>query len=184
MNSRSKKEHESLISTITQHRAAISRVEQEMADMNAGTRIADAASHEKLDALSTKAGATQASIMSLRSLGEHLMENIRQFPKEIRDLLRSILRSNWQMYQVLLQIQQRTSNSPTGLLDSNIKFEDALGEYRELPYEYFRHWEVLISLHLLYLNLSCFTSLSKDFFVPNSKTSLERPRFWRAYTIL
>ena len=117
--------------------------------MNTKTQDANEASHEKLDAISAKAGATHASIMSLRSLGEQMMDYVGQFPKEIRDLLHAILLSNWQMYQVLLQIQQRTSNSLTGLLDSNIRFEDALGEYRELPYEYFRHWEVWPRIYIL-----------------------------------
>jgi len=42
----------------------------------------------------------------------------------------------------MLQMQQNISPRPTNLLESNIRFEDALGEIKELPYEYFRHWEV------------------------------------------
>ncbi|KAL2043072.1 hypothetical protein N7G274_004132 [Stereocaulon virgatum] len=34
---------------------------------------------------------------------------------------------------------------PTSLLETDIRFEDALEEYRELLYEYFRHWEVFES---------------------------------------
>ncbi len=142
MSARSKREHESLMSADAEQRAAIRRMRQEMLHMNTKTQDTNEVSHEKLDAISAKANATHASIMSLRSLGEQMMDYIRQFPQEIRDLLRVILLSNWQMYQVLLQIQHHISYNPTGRLDSNITFEDALGEYRELPYEYFRHWEV------------------------------------------
>ena len=130
------------MSMVIENRAALGRVEHEMGHMSNDLREANAVSHEKLDALSTKADAIQTSIVSLRGLGEQIMNYIGHFPEDIRDLLRSILQSNWQLYQVLLQIQQSTPHSPTGLLDSNIKFEDALGEYSELPYEYFRHWEV------------------------------------------
>ena len=80
--------------------------------------------------------------MSLRSLAEQIMNYISTFPSEMRDLLQKFLLSNWQMYQMLPSIQQSTARSPTGLLESSIKFENAMVELRELLYEYFRHWEV------------------------------------------
>ena len=142
INSRSKRQHESLVSQVVENQAALGRVQQEMEHMSNGIRSTNATSNEKLDDLSAQVQATQASVMSLRSFGEQITTYIGQFPREIGELLRAILRSNWQMYRVLLQIQQSTLRSPTGLLDSNIRFEDALGEHKELPYEYFRHWEV------------------------------------------
>lgn len=143
MSSTSKKEHEDLIIGVADTRAGVDRLHEKIGYLSNDLREADTTGREKLDALSAKADTTQASIMSLRSLGEQVMDYIGQFPKEIRDFLRTILQSNWQIYRVLLQVQQHISQNPTGLLDSNIKFEDALGEYKELPYEYFRHWEVL-----------------------------------------
>lgn len=142
MNSRSKKEHEYLTTEVADTRAGVDRLHEEIGYLSNELREADTAGREKLDALSAKADTTQASITSLRSLGEQVVGYIGQFPRDIRQTLRAILQSNWQIYRVLLQVQQHISHSPTGLLDSNIKFEDALGEYKELPYEYFRHWEV------------------------------------------
>ena len=64
------------------------------------------------------------------------------FPSDMRDMLKRILLHNSLIYQAMLQIQRNTARSPTGLLESNIKFEDALGEVMQLPYAYFRYWEV------------------------------------------
>ena len=155
MDSRSKSGQQSLLSKVTENRAALGRVQEEIERMGEDSREANAITCKKLDALSANFDTTQVSIMSLRSLGEQMMEYIGHFPREVRDLLRAILQSNWQIYRVLLQTQQSTSPSPTGLLESNIKFEDALGEYRELPYEYFRHWEVrnLLQLRLSGINI-------------------------------
>lgn len=142
MSSRSKKEHEDLITDVADTRAGVNQLYEELGHLGNHLRTADIAGREKLEAVFAKTDATQASITRLRSLGEQVMGCVGQFPKEIRDFLRSILQSNWQIYRLLLQVQKNISHSPTGLLDSNIKFEDALGEYKELPYEYFRHWEV------------------------------------------
>ncbi|ERF68437.1 hypothetical protein EPUS_03755 [Endocarpon pusillum Z07020] len=141
LSSRSKKEHEDLMTDVTDTRAGVNRLSEELGHLSNDLLKADTAGREKLEAVFAKADATQASIARLRSLGEQVMGYVGQFPKEIREFLRTILQSNWQIYRVLLQVQQNISHSPTGLLDSNIKFEDALGEYKELPYEYFRHWE-------------------------------------------
>ena len=135
------------MAAVADNRAALGRIQSGTEDMSNSLQEANAASHKKLDALSTKTDATQSSILSLRSLAEQVASHIAHFPRELRDLLRAILRSNWQMYQVLLQVQRCTSHNPTGLLDSNIKFEDALGEYRELPYEYFGIGKYVTQLH-------------------------------------
>ena len=98
----------------------------------------------RFDEIGAKLEDAKTSVMSLRSTGEQILRCLGTFPQEMRELLQNIVRANWHMYQVLLNIQQSTSRSPTGLLESNIRFEDALGDSRELPYEYFRHWEVRI----------------------------------------
>lgn len=101
-------------------------------------------SRDRLDALSSNVDATKAAVLSLRGMGQNIMSFISTFPIEMRDLLQKILLSNWQVYHMLLTIQQSPAPSPTGILESNIKFEDAMGELKELPYEFFRHWEVWI----------------------------------------
>lgn len=99
-------------------------------------------------AVSSKVDQTHLSVMSLRSLGEQIMAFIRTFPHEIRDLLQSIVQAEWRTYQAVLQIQERLARSPTSLHDSNIRFTNVLGEYRELPYEYFCQWEVCVHFYL------------------------------------
>jgi len=44
--------------------------------------------------------------------------------------------------RVWLAVQQHIPASPTTLVASNIKFTDALDRYKELPYDYFRNWDV------------------------------------------
>jgi hypothetical protein len=99
---------------------------------------------ENLATLSIDMASTRTSLMNLRSLGVQIMAFLRTFPSELRDLLQTILRTNTQMYFMLLNLQNSVSTSPTLLLQSNIRFEDALGVVRELPHEWFRHWEVVL----------------------------------------
>lgn len=96
----------------------------------------------RLDGLSSATSLLQSSVMSLRGLGEQVTRFISTFPTEIRDLLQKILRTNLQIYWLLLRSQNTVSASPSLLCQSNIQFEDALGRVKALPFEWFRHWEV------------------------------------------
>ena len=157
MNSRNQERHSELMSKAAEHRAALQKVQDGVVQVEDKVSRVGAALDHRLDGMESnmsqaretssrrfdEIGArivdTQTSVMSLR---EQILRCLGTFPREKRELLQSIVRANWQMYQVLLKIQQSTTRSPTGLLESNIRFKDALGDYRELPYEYFRHWEV------------------------------------------
>lgn len=152
--------HSDLMSKAAEHRAALHKVQEGMVQVeekvsragvacnvrldsmeNKMTQAKEAFDH-RFDEIDAKVESTQTSIVNLRSTGEEILRCLGTFPREMRELIQCILHANWQMYQVLLKIQQSTARSPTGLLESNIRFEDALGDYRELPYEYFCHWEV------------------------------------------
>lgn len=119
--------------TLHQVHDSIERVESKMEGVDSSCR-----------AILSKVEETQTSVMSLRSLGEQIMAFIRTFPHDMRDLLQSIMQADWRTYQAVLQIQERLARSPTSLHDSNIQFTNVLGEYRELPYEYFCQWEVRV----------------------------------------
>ena len=97
---------------------------------------------QHIESISRESLSIQTSLISLRSIGEQLLRFIRTFPAEIRQMLQKVISSNMQTYALLLQIQGVISRSPTWLLQDNIWFEDALGRVRELPYTWFRHWEV------------------------------------------
>jgi chromosome segregation ATPase len=96
----------------------------------------------QLNSISSATSSIQTSVVSLRNLGGRFVQFINTFPAEIRELLQRILRTNLQIYYMLLFSQTDIGRSPSLLLQSNIRFEDALGRVRELPYEWFRHWEV------------------------------------------
>ena len=163
MDSRDKEKHSDLMSKVAEHRATLHKVQDGIAQVDekvSGARaafdqrfdgiennitLARETSSHRFDEIRASVKDTQTSVMRLRSTGEQILRCLGTFPKEMRELLQKILCANWQMYQVLLKIQQSTARSPTGLLKSNIRFEDALGAYRELPYEFFCHWEVRIT---------------------------------------
>jgi hypothetical protein len=44
--------------------------------------------------------------------------------------------------RIRLAVQTHIPPTPTALVTSNIKFTDALDRYKELPYDYFRKWDV------------------------------------------
>ena len=127
---------------IAEHRATVLHVQKQVESLKGNMTEEGTATRAKLDAISSDTNATQASVTNLRTLAEQIADYVRTFPQNVRDALQAPMQSNWQMYQVLLQIQQAISRAPTSLHASNIRFTNALGEYRELPYEYFYHWEV------------------------------------------
>ncbi|KAK6537414.1 hypothetical protein TWF694_011601 [Orbilia ellipsospora] len=88
----------------------------------------------------------QNSLISLRDFGQQIISFLNSFPQEIRSLLQRILRTNVQIYFLLLHFQNNLTKGPSMLSDSNIFFEDALGRNRSLPYEWFRHWETFEGL--------------------------------------
>ena len=148
MNARTKQEHGDLLSKIAEHRAAMTTTQKSVELLNDKVSQEGADIRGRLDAISNKVDATHVSIISMQSLGGKILYYIRTFPTEVRGLLQTIMWNNWQMYQVLLQIQQNTSRAPTALHASNIRFTNVLGEYKELPYEYFCHWEVrMLPMH-------------------------------------
>ena len=142
MNSRTAREHGDLMSKIAEHRATVLHVQNQLDSLKVNVIEEGTATRASLNAISSDTNATQTSVTNLRTLTEQIAGYIRTFPQNVRDALQAPMQSNWQMYQVLLQIQQAVSRAPTSLHTSNIRFTNALGEYRELPYEYFCHWEV------------------------------------------
>ncbi len=146
MNTQIKREHSDLMTKVAEHRAGLHQVQKTVDNIEGRMEGIETARHDEFKAVSSKAEETQSSLTSLRNLGEQIMSFIRTFPQEIRDLLQSIVQSDWRTYQAVLQIQDRLARAPSSLHDFNIRFVNALGEYRELPYEHFCHWEVCTPL--------------------------------------
>jgi len=97
---------------------------------------------QRLSGLSIGFASAHTSLVTLRILNSQIVGFLRSFPTELRTLLDTVIRTNMRMYVMLLSIHERISTSPTLLLQSNIRFENALGVTQELPYEWFRSWEV------------------------------------------
>ena len=127
---------------IAEHRATVLHVQKQLESLEVNVTEEGSATRARLDAIYSNTNATQASVTNLRTLAEQAADYIRTVPQNFRDALKAPMQNNWQMYQLLLQIQQAVSRAPTSLHTSNIRFTNVLGEYRELPYEYFCHWEV------------------------------------------
>ena len=115
---------------------------ERVADVQERLKCASAATRAEFNNISVQIQENQTALVNIRSIGQQMMDLVRKFPLEMRDLLQRILQSNWQIYRLLLTLQQTPGPSPTGRLSSDIIFEDALGQVQELPYQYFRNWEV------------------------------------------
>lgn len=102
------------------------------------------ATQSSLEDVSTTLSSAQTTLMSLRDIGFQIKQFLCTFPAELRGLLQNILRTNMQMYFMLLNIHSSVGASPSNQGSSKFKLEDALGVVRELPYEWFRHWEVCL----------------------------------------
>jgi hypothetical protein len=156
IESQSRDQHEKLFTCLSQNNEELSKAREELSNArNEATEshsklAADVqavreelkTSNQRLDNISSAAASLKSSIMTLGNIGRQILLFISTFPVEVRDLLKTIVRSNVQMYTLLLSTQANISTNPTILLQSNIHFEDALGRTRELPFEWFRHWEV------------------------------------------
>ena len=114
------------------------RLEERLDKVDADT----ASITQGLSSLSIGLASAQTSFVTIRSLGSQIIAFLRTFPAEPRTLLQSIIRTNLRMFAILVSIHEKIATSPTQLLQSNIRVEDALGVVRELPYEWFRYWEV------------------------------------------
>ena len=145
INTRTKQEQGTLMSKIAEQRVALHQVHEAVERIN--NRIQKEQDISR--ALCSKVDETHLSLTSLRSLGEQIMVFVRTFPYEIREMLQSIVQADWRTYQAVLKIQERLARSPSSLHDSNIQFTNVLGEYRELPYEFFCQWEVRTHIFLL-----------------------------------
>ncbi|MCJ1265253.1 hypothetical protein MMC22_005128 [Lobaria immixta] len=126
---------------IAEHHTILYTVQGRTQSMDDRIKLAQAADHEILKSIHTGVDRMDLSVVQARHFGQQIMDYLNSFSGKIQGLLRAILQSNLQTYQLMLQMQQNISPRPTNLLESNIRFEDALGEIKELPYEYFRHWE-------------------------------------------
>lgn len=127
---------------IAEHHSILYSVQERTRNMDDRIKLAQAADHEILESIHTGVDRLDHSVVQARHFGQQIMDCLSGFSGKIQGLLRAILQSNLQTYQLILQMQQNISPRPTNLLESNIRFEDALGEIKELPYEYFRHWVV------------------------------------------
>ncbi|KAH7413667.1 hypothetical protein DE146DRAFT_2500 [Phaeosphaeria sp. MPI-PUGE-AT-0046c] len=96
--------------------------------------------------LTTAFTSSQASLMSLKDVCLEMLLILRKLPTDLLTMLRNIQESNVQMYALLLKIASSVPASPSWLLTSNIRFEDALGVKLDLPYEFFKHWEIFESM--------------------------------------
>jgi hypothetical protein len=155
IESQSRDQHEAILIGISQHQESLCQVQREFSRMRQETaesqsKLAEGlqtvrqeleSNSELLNSMSSPTLSLQSSAMTLGNIGRQILVFLSTFPAEIRDMLKTIVRSNLQIYSILLSSQTNISANPSLLLKSNIRFEDALGRVRELPFEWFRHWE-------------------------------------------
>lgn len=127
---------------LAEHRRALYSVQERMQKLEDTTRSMGSSAELESENHLRRFESTDRSLISIRRLGDQIVSHLNAFPGKIQGLLQAILQSNIKSYQMLLKLQKDIPPRPTNILESNIRFEDALGEVRYLPYEYFQHWEV------------------------------------------
>lgn len=127
---------------IAEHHTMLHSVQERTQSMDDRTKLSQTADQEILESIDAGVDRLDHSVVQARQFGQQVIDYLNAFSGKIQRLLQAVLQSNLQTYQLMLQMQQSMPPRPTNLLESNIRFEDALGEIKELPYEYFRHWEV------------------------------------------
>ncbi|KAJ9665093.1 hypothetical protein H2201_004753 [Coniosporium apollinis] len=103
-------------------------------------------SSESVRAYASMSSVLKRRVVSRRTANESSIVWLANFSKEVLDYLKRLHNSNIEIYEALLRIQESVSRAPSGLLSDDIKFVDALGRERSLPYAYFRHQEVFESM--------------------------------------
>lgn len=131
MDSRAKREHGDLRAKVAENRAALQQVTGIAEGIKDSMEGIQTTTETRMDTIVSMIDATHTSVTSLRTLGEQIMSFIKTFPREMRDLLETVIKADWRTYRAVLQIQDRLAQSPSYLLESNIRFTNALGEYRE-----------------------------------------------------
>lgn len=105
---------------------------------NHSESMSKAAEHRS-DLITSFQGEVKRASQTSKDAFDNLSANADVTRIAVLESSQKILQSNWQIYRML---QQNVPTSPTGLLATDIKFEDALGQIQTLAYEHFRHWEV------------------------------------------
>ena len=160
---------------MSENSTLLHQVHCKMEELGARIDTSRSATQASQDERSSNVRAMYSSVISLRSIAEQIKSFVASFPQEIRKLLYTIIADDRRIYHAVLQIQEGIKASPTSLHSSNVRFTDVLGEYRELPYEYFCHWEVSTYLKIFFQTFSVADepdSLSRDSCAPNFVTGL------------
>lgn len=108
---------------IAEHHSILYSVQECTRSMDDRIKLAQAADHEILESINAGVDRLDHSAFQARHFGQHIVDYL---SGKIQGLLRAILQSSLQTYQLMLQMQQNISPRPTNLLESNIRFEDAL----------------------------------------------------------
>ena len=143
-NLRAKREYSELESKIVEHKFALGQIEKTVGSVEHKMDKFEAVVDTNTKAMVDKMEGINTSVVSLRTLGYQIMEFLKTFPRDIRDVLQNIVQADWRTYQAVLRIQEHLARSPSSLDESNIQFTNGLGEHSSLPYEYFCQWEVRV----------------------------------------
>ena len=131
-----------------EHTSALGQVQKSVGNVEHKMDKLDAVTDANMKAIAGKIEAINTSMVSVRTLGYQLMQFLKTFPRDIRDVLQRIMQADWRTYQAVLRIQDHLARSPSFLNESNIQFTNGLGEHTSLPYEYFCQWEVRVEHHV------------------------------------
>jgi len=82
----------------------------------------------------------------LEALLRQLIRVFGEFSAIALQLIQRLLRTELEIYALLKKVQNGLTPRPASSVQDSIHFTDALGRTQELPYQWFRHWDVFKSM--------------------------------------
>lgn len=68
------------------------------------------------------------------------------FSAEALDLLKKLLQTNLETHALLLRLQEQIPQSLKMPTQTLFYFQDVLGQEHELPYDWFKHWDIFVAM--------------------------------------
>lgn len=119
------------------------RLSEEVSGLNQQAEQCSEETTRSLDEIQCSTKSTGHALVSMRDVLSYLAKIIQAIPEDMRRLVEMTTRTNLEIYQAARSIQAHlpVSNGPGLPLQDCILFEHALGCSRNLPYEFFQHFD-------------------------------------------
>lgn len=106
MSAETRSSFQGLEEKIAEHHTILYSVQEHTQSLDDRIKLAQAADQKKLESIYAGVDRIDHSVVQARHFGQQLMNYLNAFSGKFQGLLRAILHSNLQTYQLMLQMQQ------------------------------------------------------------------------------